>query len=143
MRNCSCSKCSACDSKCNRKTCQICDNPAGPPLPPSRGGWAPTGLPSAAACVGLVASDGIVTQFCADAGEAATVYSTVTASSAAWATTLTKSDGAAWGLTAALAGTVSVLDSTAGSGKASELKWWVSAHSNTGISMRMHCSHLA
>ena len=110
VRNCSC----ALSGKCGSINCQICDSPAppgpppvppGPPPPPRPPPPPPSNLPRSAACIGVIAANGSVTQFCADtAGEIATVYTTANATSAAWHTTLTKASG----VTASLSGSVSI-----------------------------------
>lgn len=86
----------------------------GPPRPPP--GPHPEGaLPPSVACIGIVAIDGTVTEFCSERGQTSTIYSDITAESTSWSTTLVEPGG----LTVSLAGTVSVATNAG----ASELEW--------------------
>jgi hypothetical protein len=61
--------------------------PGPPPPPPPHPPHGGTGvLPPSVACIGVVAANGSVTEYCAAKGETQTVYSASTAGSASWST---------------------------------------------------------
>ena len=60
-------------------------SPSPGPSPPT-----PTELPASTACIGVLAADGNLTQFCAADGEATTTYTAITPTAANWTTVLRK-----------------------------------------------------